>query len=338
MVGPYEQECRREPGVRDTGGSEKVVISYSELQQMRSLPTHLKLRKTERRIQEWSDANNGDVSVSFSGGLDSTLVAYIVRNVLGDNIPLVFSNTGVEYQSIVDFVKTHDNVEIVRPEHSFKWVLDNYGYPVVSKRVSRFIEDCQRNKYSGANNHDTVNLRMTGLNRNGQYCPSMKIPEKWKYLIDAPFKISDRCCEVIKKNPLDKYAKESGLSIITGEIAEESKMREKTYLKTGCNNFGPKKKSMPLGFWTHQDVLSCIVAFDIPYCKIYGDIIYNPTTKLLETTGEQRTGCKYCGFGCHMEKQPNRYQRMAKIEPDSYDICINKFGFGKVLDHMYILY
>lgn len=312
--------------------------TYSELKQMQSLPLALKIRKTEIRLQEWYDMHEGNITISFSGGLDSTVLLDIARKCLNKNIVAVFSNTGVEYKAIVDFVKQHETVEIVRPEHSFKWVLDNFGYPVVSKRVSRFISDCQRSKCGDANNDATVNLRMTGINKSGIYCPSMKIPEKWKYLIDAPFKISDACCEWIKKKPLDKYAKETGAAIVTGELAEESKMREKTYLKTGCNNYGSKEKSMPLGFWTHQDILSYILAFNVPYCKIYGDIIYNPLTQKLETTGEQRTGCKYCGYGCHMEKEPNRYQRMRILEPQSYDICINRFGFGPVLDYMGVKY
>ncbi len=308
-------------------------MEYYELKQMQALPLNLKIRKTQIRIEEWYAAHQGNITISFSGGLDSTVLAHIAHNMkMTKYVPLVFSNTGVEYHEIVKFAKQQWPIEIVRPEHPFKWVLNNYGYPIISKRVSRFINDCQRR--DEANNSATVHLRMTGYNQKGIYCPSMKLPEKWKYLVDAPFKISDACCEWIKKKPLDKYAKETGAAIMTGERADESKMREKTYLKQGCNYFGKKEKSMPLGFWTHQDILAYILAFNVPYCKIYGQIIYNPLTQKLETTGEQRTGCKYCGYGCHLEKNPNRYQRLKFIEPVSYDLCMNTFGFGKVLNYI----
>jgi hypothetical protein len=37
-----------------------------------------------------------------------------------------------------------------------------------------------------------------------------------------------------------------------------------------------------------------------------------------EFTGEHNTGCKLCLFGCHMEKEPNRIQRLKHIEPATY--------------------
>ena len=156
-------------------------------------------------------------------------------------------------------------------------------------------------------------------------------------LIQAPFKVSEQCCDWIKKKPLEKYAKETGAAPMTGECADESKMREMTYLKQGCNFFGKKDKSMPMGFWTHQDVLQYIVQNKLPYCKIYGDIVTNEKG-LLETTGEKRTGCYACMFGVHMEKGGNRFTRMKVSHPVLYDICINKFEQGKVLDFIGVEY
>jgi len=305
-----------------------------ELRQMQSLPLHLKIHKTCARIQEWYDAHEGNVYVAFSGGLDSTVLVDITHR-LNKWIPLVFSNTGLEYPEIVQFVKQHSPLNIVRPEHNYAWVVEHYGYPIISKRVSRYIRDCQ---HADENNKNVVRLRLTGLNRQDVYCPSMKLPEKWKYLIDAPFKISEQCCDWIKKKPLDKYSKETGAAPMTGELAEESNMREKTYLKQGCNFFGKKDKSTPLGFWTHQDILAYIVVFNVPYCKIYGDIIYNPVTDKLETTGEQRTGCYACMFGVHLEKNGNRFTRMKLSHPNQYDYCINRLGQGKILDYIGVDY
>lgn len=41
------------------------------------------------------------------------------------------------------------------------------------------------------------------------------------------------------------------------------------------------------------------------------------------TTGEQRTGCMFCGFGAHLEEEPNRFQRMSVTHPKCYEICMN---------------
>ena len=308
-------------------------VTKTELKQMQSLPLHLKIHKTCARIQEWHDYHNGNISISFSGGIDSRVLLDITRK-LYPGIPAVFSNTGLEMPEIVEFVRTFKNVEEVRPERSFKWVIENCGYPVVSKKVSRFIKDCQNPTERNAN---VRNLRMTGyssVTQPGKYQPSMKIPEKWKFLIDAPFKVSDSCCDWIKKKPIEKYLKTKGLFPMTAEMADDSSRREQTYMETGCNNYtGKHPKSMPMGFWTRQDVLAYIKVFNLPYCSVYGDIICDPVTKKLETTKEQRTGCMFCMFGVHLEKHPNRFERMKISHPKHYVVCMN-LGCGNVMDYI----
>ena len=58
-------------------------------------------------------------------------------------------------------------------------------------------------------------------------------------------------------------------------LASESKRRTVAYLHTGCNAYRSRKpRSMPLGFWTGQDVLRYIKETGIPYAKdIYGEIV-----------------------------------------------------------------
>lgn len=72
----------------------------------------------------------------------------------------------------------------------------------------------------------------------------------------------------------------------------------------------------------------------------------------LETTGCKRTGCIFCMFGCHLEKEPNRFQRLKETHPRQYQYCIgggeyvegilqpSKEGLGlaKVLDYMGVKY
>lgn len=43
---------------------------------------------------------------------------------------------------------------------------------------------------------------------------------KHKYLVDAPFKISHKCCDVMKKGVSKKYEKDTGLKPIIGTMAE----------------------------------------------------------------------------------------------------------------------
>ena len=304
-----------------------------ELQQMQSLPLELKVRKTDIRIREWYNHYHGDVYVAFSGGKDSTVLLDIVRSQYPD-VPAVFVDTGLEYPEIRDFVKTIDNVVWLKPEMNFKKVIETYGYPVISKRISRYISDLQN---PTEKNVASRNLYLTGMNQKGEYCPSMVLSKKWRYLVEAPFKISDKCCDVMKKGPMKKYVKETGRVPFTGEIAAESRMRMQTYLRQGCNGFNLKSpKSTPMGFWLEQDVLHYLKDNSIPYSKIYGDIIEKNGE--LICTGEQRTGCMFCMFGVHLTKGENRFQRMKRTHPSQWKFCINQLGLGEILDYIKVDY
>jgi len=207
---------------------------------------------TKERIKEWYDYWKGEVYFSYSGGKDSSVLLHIVRSMYPD-VPAVFVDTGLEYPEIKQLIKQNDNIITVRPKMPFHKVIENYGYPVIGKKQARFIRDLQ-NPTPG--NEATRNLRLTGMNGNGEPCPSMKLAKKWLYLADAPFKISEQCCNIIKKEPFHKYVKENKKRGMNDVMAHESNKREKDYLRQGCNAFNLKEPiSQPMAFWTEQDIL-----------------------------------------------------------------------------------
>jgi len=114
-----------------------------DLAMMQSLPLEIKVRMTQDRIRQWYQHFGGNVCVSFSGGKDSTVLLDIVRRLYPD-VPAVFSDTGLEYPEIKEFVKTKENVEIVRPKMNFRQVIEKYGYPLVSKEVAEAIYYARR--------------------------------------------------------------------------------------------------------------------------------------------------------------------------------------------------
>ena len=109
-----------------------------DLRELQALPLDLKILKTKNRIKEWYNYFGGQVYVSFSGGKDSTVLLHIARELYPD-IEAVFVNTGLEYPEIQKFVKTFDNVTILRPKMRFDEMIKKYGYPIISKDISMTI-------------------------------------------------------------------------------------------------------------------------------------------------------------------------------------------------------
>jgi len=306
-------------------------LNLNELRILQNYPLEMKIERTKQRIREWVDyyGENGTY-ISFSGGKDSTVLLDIVRSIY-PNIEAVFINTGLEYPEIYKFVKTFKNVTILKPEMNFKQVINTYGYPVISKENSQYIYEIR---------HSTKKMRQRRLY--GDSKGRFKLPNKYHYLIDAPFEISNKCCEVMKKRPVKKFEKETGKVPIIGTMAEESSLRQQSYLQHGCNAFESKRPvSTPLGFWKQQDVLEYIYKNDLKIASVYGEVIEDKN--LLDectysTTGCERTGCIYCLYGIQCDTTPNRIQRLKKTHKKQYDYCINKLKLGEVLDYIGVKY
>lgn len=308
-----------------------------DLQQMQSLPLSAKILMTKRRIREWYDYWDGQVYISFSGGKDSTVLLHIAREVYPD-IEAVFVNTGLEYPEIQSFVKTFDNVTILRPKMRFDEVIKTYGYPIISKEVSECI---YQGRLALKTNGEKYPYRLSKLfgtakDKNGN--KSIFNKEKYKPLLYTDFMCSHYCCNVMKKKPAKQYSKQSGKKPITAQMASESKIREQQWIKNGCNGFDMKSPiSNPMSFWTEQDVLQYIKENNIPIASVYGDVVYKEDsdqiriedygingcgTEKLCTTGCNRTGCIFCAFGAHLEKGESRFERLKRTHPRQYEYCI----------------
>lgn len=176
---------------------------------------------------------------------------------------------------------------------------------------------------------------------------SMFSQEKYKFFLNAPFEISKKCCNVMKKNPSHTYMRETGRKPITAQMASESRLRLQTWIKNGCNAFDGKNPiSNPMSFWTVQDIYLYIRENNLPIASVYGDIvvknnglqgqlsIYEYLDDYREcefsTTGCNRTGCMFCGFGCHLEKAgEGRFERMAITHPKQLDYVMRGGAFAE---------
>lgn len=96
--------------------------------------------------------------------------------------------------------------------------------------------------------------------------------------MDLPIKISDRCCQAMKKGPMHIYERATKRYPITGTTAAESLIRTQSWIGRGCNSYSIQKgraaKSNPLAPWLEQDILHYIKRNDIEICSVYGDLVY----------------------------------------------------------------
>lgn len=307
------------------------IHDVQRLKELQSLSLERKIGITLSRIMEFYREFESKVYISFSGGKDSTVLLHIARTLF-PNIKGVFIDTGLEYPEIRDFVKTFDNITWIKPRMNFREVIDQHGYPVPSKEQAAFIDE-----YKNTKSDKLKNIRLNG-NKYGRG----KISKKWLKLIDADFDVSDKCCDIMKKLPAQKFEKQTKLHPIVGTTTEESSQRRSNWIKYGCNAFDSKRPiSKPLSFWTEQDILQYIKLNSIKIASPYGNVI--DSDGALSLSGVSRTGCMFCMFGISQEKTPNRFQRMKISNPKLYDYCVrdvedNGLGIGKVLDFIGINY
>lgn len=290
-----------------------MKFTLKELSERQKWPLSQKIDHALGAIDQFYNSCNGKVGVSFSGGKDSTVLLYLVRMLFKD-VPAIHAKTGLELPDITAFVRKTENVIYVNPLKPFHKILKEHGYPLLSKDISRSAERVM----TGAS-ASLVRGALLGDNGNN------KIPDKYRIILHLGVKVSDKCCYYMKEEPLDRFYKENNMFPYIGTMASESKRRALAWANGGCNILTGFKKSKPLSIWKDKDIFAFIKKYKIPYSRAYDK-------------GYNRTGCMYCGFGVHLEAQPNKFQMMKKNYPKCYRVCMEKFGYAEIFDKLGINY
>lgn len=278
------------------------------LQIRQSYPLDLKVGFSHFLIRQWYQAHAGQVYVAFSGGKDSLVVLDLVRALYPD-VPAVYCDTGLGFPEERQFVQTIPNVVTLKPTRSFVQVIRTYGYPLISIDVSNHVY-----KYRHTKRPEYAASLLEG---------KFKIPYKWRHLLDAPFQVSDKCCEMMKIRTVRKYEAQTGRVPFVGLLAAESQKRKSHILVHGCNVFSDtiRPVSRPIAYWTDQDIWDYIYQRGLAYCPIYD-------------MGYQRTACLFCGFGIQAEAYPNRLQRLQQTHPQLHAYCLDTLGLREVYAYL----
>ena len=308
-----------------------METTYEELRRLQNQPLERKVIMSRQRIREWVSRYGIDgVYVSFSGGKDSVTLLDIVRTDYKE-VKAVYIDTGLEHPTVRKIALEEENCEIVKPKMNFKEILTKYGYPMISKQQSEYIDE-----YKRAKSEKVKQIRLNGNSKGFG-----KIRPEYLFMLSAPFRVSDYCCDYMKKHPAEDYEKKTGRHPILGIMAEESRERKSNWMKYGCNAFEiTRPKSNPLSFWTENDILKYIKVNNLRIADTYGEII--PKNKIggqmtigdilgdieeeeYTTTGAKRTGCIFCGFGLRHEK--DKYIRLYSELPKMIDFVMRGGSF-----------
>ena len=282
------------------------------------LPYEVKIRRQALRAWEFYEkmlSQYKDCHVSV-GGLDS-ITLFIWLHSIGIHVKGI-SVSGIEDSSIQ---KVHRalGLEIVRSYKSKVEVLNEVGFPVISKKIAGRINTLQN---PTENNKTVRHAIVTGeCGAQGHFAKNsrMQLPQKWLKLFggyenenenvnygkpDSCIKISNECCYWLKEKPCDDWAKSHNSSPYLGIMASEGGQREEALIEHGCNYYGKTvTRSAPFAIFMRQDILQ--LALDM-------DQWYHEHLKLFETLYHAQP------YGKNKDGSLKEYVPLKSIVPEIY--------------------
>lgn len=289
---------------------------------------------------------------SYSGGSDSDIMLHLIETVRkAFRLPPVtycFFNTGLEMDATKRHVKEMAKkygVEIkeYRPKKSIVTATREYGLPFVSKIMSAGLETVQKknipltiaDEYADAEDkaakrkelkerypkcEQAINF-LCCCNSAGEPRPNIQLViNSSKYMLDfirenpIPFRVSNKCCDVCKKQTAHSAQKGFDM-VITGERRDEGGMRSV-----------PRKDSTTMCFSETADgtfrlrPLYYVSDADKEWYKERYGIRYSDA---YEVYGMTRTGCCGCSISARAVED---LEKIKPYEPNIYKAAWNVFG------------
>lgn len=241
---------------------------------------------------KFAKINPDEYYLAYSGGRDSHFLLWFIREYLHEKrIMAVFSNTAMELPEIRDRALANADV-VLKPAMKHAEIKEKYGIPLNTKASDEWVWRYQRLREKGTSDEDmpgwvkyyamrqvdaiehgrrTGRLSYTAVNK--KTCSAMR----GGYL----HKVSNKCCEYLKKKPAREFMKQHNLKPITGIMGAESWKRKTTFKSCFTN----KGHFTPL--WDCTDELRSEIE---QYCGISVPSVYRFVSQ---------TGCAGCPYGQH---------------------------------------
>lgn len=330
-----------------------AVFTKQELVEMWKRPVERQYNIALTKIFQAIRETDGDISICFSGGKDSSLLLDMFCEIWKGTdygsrpVKVRFADTTNETRNMKNFIywfipymeKKHGvtiDFQTVRPPNGLVWaqyVRDN-GIPLISKMQSKAIRKVKRDMSITGCDYETVvklakpemacvnELFDIGFSKTGVLALTGYI--SYKGTFGTYFTLSKRwlpmvACEIPLTEQCCVKIKEAALNslhdprIMTGEQAAESSNREAAYLKTGCNI------RLPNGGYKSKP-FGAMTLDGILYALLYRETPICPDYGEIVCDGchytctkTVRTGCALCGFGCQYD--PERFIRLQETEP-----------------------
>ena len=196
---------------------------------------------------------------------------------------------------------------------SFFWCADQYGWPLLGKAFSklkahRINIDCFLN-YSESK--------------------SEKQELKAYYDILRHVKISQACCDILKKEPSTKKQAELKVDVLfKGLMAAESRTRKTNFITRGylfqsSRDYLPPELPFyhcnPISIWTDEDIWEYIRRFNVPYSPLYEIAWTSPEG---ECHCIARNGCMACGTDLLFKN--NHLAALRRTHPTAWKVFMKK--------------